>query len=769
MTSDALANLRESGLTEETIKSMQVRMATVNDGIRSDQSGYVIPYFVPDAKFEKYSRVATLDGPFTRIRLLNNNGGPKYLQGRNTGTHIYLPPNVETELWGKPEVPLIITEGEKKAAAAAQYGFVCAAVSGVDAWRSHRLTVPQTSVVNTGTGGAYVTITLEDSDAQKIETQVADELTILPLEGRQVYIIFDADMGKLSTIESVQRAAFDLGFWVETNGGHVAQVHLPFAHRTKVALDDFLQDFGPEGLEKALKKAKFPHRPKLKSWVQKELSRSRPGRHTFTKVARAILANLDRRGIRYRDDNGRYYYFDKQSNVLYEVPFMDQRSGRLTSTTFDHFLISEFGISSSDRDVTTRVKEEMEALPPILHLRKVYRTSTTMADAFYYQLSDSEVVKVTAGGIETIRNGDDQILFVAGNNDTKLVEPPKDFRGWLDVIDTTTIQPMPALSVEETRALAACLAYINPWLRRWRGMMLPVEVATGEAGSGKSSMFQLRKAIFSGSTRLNKPPRDLNDWYAVITNEHGMWVGDNMGHHLDDVFSNEIARLVTDYEPAVEKREYYTTSDVSLKQVDCTFAFTTIYRPVTKPDLIQRSLIFPFASVSATLGEAEEWVPNQLNKIGRDAWLAHHFEVLHRFFIEATAFDFKVASRHRLVLFEAVMRCMGRALGIEPLVSSAMNKLPTSISEAIVETDPVMSALDYFVRNWQGGDTFFAADVYRFFQDDLNQEFTGIDVLRTTFTIGNYLNRHASDVRNSVGIVIDGKRGGRQRYRIGEK
>lgn len=747
---------------------MRIRMATVNDGIRSDQSGYVIPYFTPDPKFEGYQRITSQTGPFNRIRVLSaKNGSPKYLQASNSGTHIYLPPLVEAKLWGKPEEPLIITEGEKKAAAAAQHGFVCAAVSGVDSWRSRRLTIPATSVVNTTGGGNYVTLTLEEADAQKVEYQVADELPLLPLEGREVYIIFDLDINKRSTIENVQRAAFELAIWLENHGATARQVHLPFAHRDKVGLDDFLQDFGPEGLRKQLTRAQFPHRPKLKSWVSKELSKQRPGRSTYTKVARAILASLDRRGLRFRDSQGRYYYFDKQNNVLHEVPFMDQRSGRLTSTTFDRFLIAEYGISSSDRDVTTRVKEEMEALPPIHDLDQVYRTSVTTREALYYQLSDSQVAKVTAKGVETIRNGEDDILFVAGTNKSQLVSPPAN-ASWLDILETTTMMPMPEMSIEQTRALYACLIYLNPWMRRWRGLMLPVEVATGEAGSGKSSIFQLRKAIFSGSMRLNKPPRDVNDWYAVITNEHGMWVGDNMGHHLDDLFSNEIARLVTDYEPAVEKREYYTTSDVSLRLVDCTFGFTTIYRPVTKPDLIQRSLIFPFSSVSATLGETEEWVPNQLNKFGRDAWLSHHLNVIHKFLKNAQTFDFSVAAKHRLVLFESAMRCMAKTIGVYDLVDTALQKLPASISASIVEADPVMEALDYFATQMRrtGERTFFAGDIYQFFQNDLTGEYSDVKVLQSSGSIGKYIERHASDVRNSVGIVRDGKRGGRVRYAL---
>lgn len=67
---------------------------------------------------------------YVRFRLDEPDGDMKYVSRRGDGNRLYVPPGVRLDA---PEV--VITEGEKKALAAAARGINCVAVAGIDSWR----------------------------------------------------------------------------------------------------------------------------------------------------------------------------------------------------------------------------------------------------------------------------------------------------------------------------------------------------------------------------------------------------------------------------------------------------------------------------------------------------------------------------------------------------------------------------------------------------------------------------------------------------------
>lgn len=753
LSSDALDNLRESGLTDETIKAMRVRMATMEDGIRTNSSGYVIPYFKPEEKANKYRLIQSGSSPFKRIRFLGSlNGEQKYLQSSGTSNHIYFPPVPEASEWFDTEKPLVITEGEKKAAAACQEDILCCAVSGVDSWRSRSITIDIQRVRTLSQ--SEVSIRLTEEESHQIEQQIAEELLLIPFEGREVYICYDRDLSVASQ-DNVQRAAFDLALWVESVGGTPKQVFLP-SDQDKIGLDDFLMEYGPDGFWKVASRAQFPFRPKVKGWIQAQLSKQRRNRTVYVNVARAILSSLDRRGIRYADSYGNYYFFDKLTDILHNIPVGPIR-GR--ASTFQKLITHDFGISLADNETVQRLMDDIQALPPTAQIERAHVSSYAKYDAFYYQLSDSRMARVTALSTDILNNGSDGVLFEAGAAPIELVDPPeiKDFN-WLKVLETTALEPMTPLTLEETRVLAACLFYLSPWLRHWRGLMLPAEVALGEAGSGKSTLYQLRRGIYSGTARLHQPPDGLKDWYASIANESGLWVGDNMGHRLDDKFSNEIARMITDPEPSFELRELYTTSDVSRKYVDCVFAFTSIYNPISKTDLLQRSFQFNFHNIEGADKDGL-WLDRQL--VGRrEVWVAHHLDVIQKFLDIARSVDWSSKSLHRLVHLEQSLRVIGTILGKQAEINSALSKLPLVATLQISEADPVMEGLkqyaDHLREGCAVGYRFVARDIVEWvtYEDDSGLAGrTGIRTLQSARSIGKYIQSHAANVKDSVGIV----------------
>lgn len=764
----ALENLMSSGLSQKTITDMRIRMANAGDNIFSNKEGYVIPYMVPRQARNDYVFVIANSEPFKRVRLLGElkADDPKYIQSRATGSHIYFPPIVPATDWFDTSIPLVVTEGEKKAAAACQAGILCCAVAGVDSWRSRQLVINTNRLV--AVSNALVSIRLDEDEGKKIETQIAEELNLLPFENREIYVCYDSDMNPTS-VDHVQRAAFDFSIWLETQGAKPKQITLPYGDKEKVALDDFLIEFGTAGFWKRAKVAKFPYRPKIKGWVSNQLSGKAKGREVHVKVARGVLATLDRRGKRYVDKYGKFYYFDSSTDMLHPIPVSD-----IGDSTFSRYINNEFGISHADRETAMRVMDDFRSVPPFENIERAYKGSIAFKDTFYYQLNDSRMVKITADSKQILRNGDDSILFESGSNPVELIDAPsvKHF-GWLNILEDTSLQAMQPLSDLETRVLTAGMFYLSPWMRRWSGMMLPIEVALGEAGSGKSTIFQLRKGIYSGSPRLNQPPDSLKDWYASIGNESGLWVGDNMGHKLDDKFSNELARLVTDPEPTFELRELYTTSDVKQQFVDASFAFTAIYNPISKSDLLQRSFIYNFESIKS--GSADgNWLKTQLDGEGRAEWVAHHLDVVQKFLRLAPNVDWGARSKHRLVNLEQSLRVIGKIIGKEQIMESALRRLPEVIAYKVSESDPVMEGLRAFamhlVYNNIGDRRFTIAEIINWVSfEDTQQRFHNIKVLSNSRSLARYITNHANEVAQASGIYkTDVKRSGVATYLIGE-
>jgi hypothetical protein len=134
-----------------------------------------------------------------------------------------IPLEVETgpTSWEKiaanPEIALIITEGELKAACACKHGFPTVSIGGVYAFRSRKHKKP-----------------------------LIDDFYLFEWEGRPVTLLFDSD---LSTNQHVQQALYSLAKELSNLGAEVFIGFLPdVVEEGKTGLDDYLLSQGPEEL-----------------------------------------------------------------------------------------------------------------------------------------------------------------------------------------------------------------------------------------------------------------------------------------------------------------------------------------------------------------------------------------------------------------------------------------------------------------------------------------------------------------------------------------
>ena len=243
-----IADLRKSGLSNEQIVACCFKtvtdVKTVKRILKSKMpisgSSLGIPYFRPDGKLIPVMEFARFkpDNPRT-IR----GKTVKYESPRGSTLKLYFPPATCKKLLDVA-VPLLITEGEKKAAKADQDGFACIGLAGVEAWSRKR---PK-----------------ESTGKKHGKRELIADFDAIDLKEREVYIVFDSDLADKLT---VQLAEWNLSQAIEERGAIVKVVRLPNGppdtdgKPTKVGLDDFLVAHSPDDLRELLKTALSPQDP----------------------------------------------------------------------------------------------------------------------------------------------------------------------------------------------------------------------------------------------------------------------------------------------------------------------------------------------------------------------------------------------------------------------------------------------------------------------------------------------------------------------------
>lgn len=127
---DHLADLRKSGLTDDTIEQSGIKTAPpgqINKGLGFNIPGLSSAYEIPYLGCNGFSRY--------RGFYEDGKSGPKYLQRKDTGNHLYIPPMFDTAILSDPTKPLYFTEDEKKSLKGSQEGLPCIGVSGLWNWK----------------------------------------------------------------------------------------------------------------------------------------------------------------------------------------------------------------------------------------------------------------------------------------------------------------------------------------------------------------------------------------------------------------------------------------------------------------------------------------------------------------------------------------------------------------------------------------------------------------------------------------------------------
>jgi hypothetical protein len=130
---------------------------------------------------------------------------------------IDVPPGAAGAL-ADPAVPLLVTEGTRKADSAVSAGLACVALPGVWGWRG--------------------------SNAQGGKLAVADWHDVA-LNGRRLVLAFDSDVTRKRPVQAALR---QLAAYLAAKGARVEYLHLPDLGDGKTGLDDYLAAEGADGI-----------------------------------------------------------------------------------------------------------------------------------------------------------------------------------------------------------------------------------------------------------------------------------------------------------------------------------------------------------------------------------------------------------------------------------------------------------------------------------------------------------------------------------------
>lgn len=766
---ETLGDLERSGLNKETIASSGIRDEVTDPEVgillrdKYHVRGFVIPYHKFDGDELKFYRVKVLAS-------LNGHKPPKYLQAKSSANHLYLPtslnglePNWATDT----TVPLYITEGEKKALAGVQAGLVTLAVGGVFSWRTHIHSFDR-GVVRVEDKASSRVVHLDDRGERSYKTEVASEFNDIDWSSRSVYLIFDSDA---ETNEEVQRAAFEFANWLDEQGASTRQIPLsgllPKA-RGKIGLDDLLVLdptyagllADPDWLEGASFRP-LPSDPL--EWVNEQLNGGRTTRPTQERVAQFSINWLDANGTRFMGADGTYYFFDSETRVLHDF-HPGTNLATIRETSFGHLLIEQLGIDPADGSTLGRLVGHYPLGAPIINPNRVLAQSTDNPDTIYYQISDADVVKVSAEGLELVSNGDDDVLFSRGN--VEALDPDAIVAAcdswqrpkvplWYKALSTLNIDPLGDLSHEDSLKLLTTLCYLSPWLNRWRGLMLPLEIAVGEPGSGKTFTYNLRKGVLTGQTSLTGLPDDFRSWVASVGAAPSFWICDNLGNVKSDYWhrlNDELARLITDPAPTIELRQLYTTATTFRVPIRAAFAITTIRNPFTAPDVLQRSLLYNLSAIP--VGKRDpDWYSDRMAQ--RPLWVAEHLNVLQLFLAEARkSWKPNFKSGYRLVHFEQAALLMGRVLGWD--LTKVIAGLSGVVAATVAAYDPIIEALSIFVDEWELAKRRIPLQrVIDWAEMDSGERFSGLRQFGNEISLAKYIMAHKYDIEQALGIKIE--------------
>lgn len=211
-----LADAARSALQPADVTKLKFKPMTEAEALKhnlpSATNGYTIPYFDVDGKVTPFFRARYLEDTRKGFSAYTNKKPIKYGQVPGTVNEVYMAPLINWRAILGKDVPLVFTEGEKKAACATKHGIPTIGLGGVWCFMSKR--------------------------AGTLLLPIFDEMQ---LEDRTCIICFDSDA---ATNPDIVAAEMRFAQRLTEKGARVVIARIPSEGDKKVGMDDYILAHG---------------------------------------------------------------------------------------------------------------------------------------------------------------------------------------------------------------------------------------------------------------------------------------------------------------------------------------------------------------------------------------------------------------------------------------------------------------------------------------------------------------------------------------------
>ncbi|TKB71604.1 MAG: DUF3854 domain-containing protein [Nitrospira sp.] len=739
---EQLADLRKSGLSDDTIARLGIHAVRPHDlKLPGVFHAYRLPYFDLDGKpfdFERWRLFPPIVTPDSHTR--------KYHQAKGSAPYLYLPPLLNWRaIAADPTITIVITEGEKKAAAGCQGSLVVMGTAGVWCWR----------------------MKLENG-----ERLVLAELDLFVWQGRRVEILPDSDAWRPDKMIQVLAGFYALGMELTQRGAHVQLVQLPESGGIKVGLDDFLvsEPSQWQHLWPLLERWELSDRRlmKLTAWYQRWIRkqdqvalraagssgervtaiRLEPGLKPFERkrrIADLVLSSLTEKGKLICTPDRVLYFFNRQTKALVRV---DQEE-------FLAELYEEFDLNQTEEE--TRFAEEQILMVARTRGDKVqvHRLAFWKEETqtLYIDMNDGTMFVLNGEEIESRDNGYDNVLFlsdrVANPIDPDFTADQENFHRLYDGL---------SLAGDDQAMQAQALALLKVWtLSIFFLEALPVRpilALIGEQGSGKTTLGRrLGLALYGpcfqvGSFRSD--PSGEDDFIAAITARR-FAVFDNADANIRWL-PDHVARLATGAD--IEKRELYTTNRLISYRTDCMLVITSRDPRWKRDDVARRLLPIRMETIQGSKRPEKQLQGEIVNR--RGAIWGSILTILNQVVASMRTTPGQSTSSHRLADFHWFGSLAAPVLGLHAEFSAAMAVLDRTQLALLGEGDERLELLTLWVTERPLMWNQYVTTTQELFQE-LRKIYPGSERMfpfRSTTVLGAWLGRNKELIEAQVGVVV---------------
>lgn len=614
----------------------------------------VIPVWGVDETAEPITYRLRPDKPMVDNRGRGKAKTVKYEQPKGAALRLDVPPSVRAKL-NDPSVPLVLTEGEKKADAGASAGIVAVSLPGVWGFRG----------TDPSTGG-------------KLELPDLDRIA---WNGRDVWLAFDSDV-----IENaqVQKALSRLSGILARRGANVRVLRLPAAgNGSKQGLDDVLHGMPSDADKWAL----LTEYEDPAFWATAEDNRS------LAERLRDFILDEYELG---QDDDGNTFALPKVGPRIVRMLYTGRPS--LHGEAPVRFSQSDPGKPVVPQRVVSDVMAHVNGLCQDAPRTKLHLRVANFAERMVIDLgrADGALVEVDANGWRMLADTSDAPLFRRTDSLRELPLPESggstdELRQVLNVTDET----WPLVLGWQLGALFSDVPV--PWL-----------FCTGPQGSGKSDAALFILNVLDPRPALQAPPRkgDRSDPAATAANSYLLGY-DNMTS-VSQEHSDWLCALVTG--AVDERRILHTTANVQTLSIKRSGILTGISVSGIRADLAERLVTVDFERITGTDRKAHGGLVAAFDK-ARGRILGALLDGVASVFAKLADVDGDTLDVPRMADYARVLKAYDLARGTDLFGAYRTNVLDTFADHA--EEDPVAFVVSSYMRDRTDTGEVTPADLFR--------------------------------------------------------